>query len=255
MKRTERLFAIAEALRGRRTGITAELLADRFGVSVRTIYRDLDSLREASLPLHSERGRGGGYALDRTYALPPVNFTAREAALLLVLGRFATEMRVLPFTTALQSALDKVRGALPDATQRKLEVLMKTVSFVGVPAHTSDPDVRRSVENAFFDRLALRVWYRRKEYESPISRTVKIQSVVLERGETRLNCIDLERNEPRQLRLHTLERAEVIEVRDANAASPHDGNGAMRTSPQTRAKGKRASIGGGRGRNRRLGRS
>ena len=127
----------------RRTGVTAEMLADRFGVSVRTIYRDLDSLREASLPLHSDRGRGGGYALDRTYALPPVNFTAREATLLLALGRWATDMRVLPFTTTLHSALDKVRGALPTATQRQLEQLLETVKFVGVPAQPSETSSAR----------------------------------------------------------------------------------------------------------------
>src|SRR3954451_21569821 len=86
MSRTERLFALAEYLRGRRTGVTAETLAERFGVTVRTIYRDLDALRAASLPIGAERGRGGGYALDRNYTLPPVNFTAREAALVIALG-------------------------------------------------------------------------------------------------------------------------------------------------------------------------
>lgn len=66
MKRTERLFALTEHLRARRTGVTAEALAERFGVTVRTIYRDLDTLRAASLPLAAERGRGGGYALDKS---------------------------------------------------------------------------------------------------------------------------------------------------------------------------------------------
>ena len=77
MRRKPRLFALAEHLRGRRTGVTAEELARRFGVTVRTIYRDLDALRDASLPLRADRGRGGGYALDRSYTLPPVNFSPR----------------------------------------------------------------------------------------------------------------------------------------------------------------------------------
>src|ERR1700686_3554856 len=101
MRRPERLFALAEYLRGRRTGVTAEVLAERFEVTVRTIYRDLDALRAAALPLAAERGRGGGYALDRSYSLPPVNFTPREAALLVALGRFATDMRLMPFTETL----------------------------------------------------------------------------------------------------------------------------------------------------------
>src|SRR6185436_3238785 len=110
VKRTERLFALAEYLRGRRTGVTAEILAERFGVTIRTIYRDLDALRAASLPLAAERGRGGGYALDRSYSLPPVNFTARQAALLVALGRFALDTRLLPFEETLEAALDKVRA-------------------------------------------------------------------------------------------------------------------------------------------------
>ena len=51
MNKTERLFALAEHLRARRTGVTAEQLAERFGVTIRTIYRDLDALRAAHLPL------------------------------------------------------------------------------------------------------------------------------------------------------------------------------------------------------------
>src|SRR5579883_2439629 len=120
MQRKSRLFALAEYLRGRRTGVTAEQLAERFGVTVRTIYRDLDALRDAALPVQADRGRGGGYALDRSYTLPPVNFTAREAALLVAVGRWATEMRLLPFADTLAGALDKVRGALTASAQREL---------------------------------------------------------------------------------------------------------------------------------------
>src|SRR5215470_12273740 len=125
VRKTARLFAIAEHLRGRRSGITAEQLAERFGVSVRTIYRDLDALRDAELPLQADRGRGGGYALDRAYTLPPVNFTAREAALLVVLGRWAIEMRLLPFSETIESGLDKVRGALSASAQRDLIKLLE----------------------------------------------------------------------------------------------------------------------------------
>ena len=58
------MFALAEALRARRTGVTAQELADRFGVTLRTIYRDLEALQDAGMPIRADRGRGGGYALD-----------------------------------------------------------------------------------------------------------------------------------------------------------------------------------------------
>ena len=139
MRRTERLFALAEHLRARRTGVTAEALAERFGVTIRTIYRDLDSLRAASMPLHADRGRGGGYALDRSYSLPPVNFTAREAAVLLTTGRWVTELRLLPFAQTLGTALDKVQGALSPSARADLDRLARTLSFVGVPARAPSP--------------------------------------------------------------------------------------------------------------------
>src|SRR5512134_181087 len=120
MRRTERLFALAEHLRGRRTGVTAEQLAERFEVTVRTIYRDLDALRAASLPLMAERGRGGGYALERSYSLPPVNFNPPEAAMLVLACRWIDELRLLPFVETLRSAVDKVHGALPAKAQREL---------------------------------------------------------------------------------------------------------------------------------------
>ena len=207
MNRTARLFALAEALRARRTGVTAEALAERFGVSIRTIYRDLDGLREASLPLVSERGRGGGYALDRAYALPPVNFDAREAAVLVTAGRLLTELRMLPFTATLASALDKVRAALPARSQRDLEDLGRTLTFVGVPARTASERVRRVLEQAWFERTPVTVDYEGASARS--SRTVTIRSIVMERTETLLNCLDLDKNEARQLKLHLVVAAKL----------------------------------------------
>ena len=209
MKRTERLFALAEHLRARRTGVTAEALAERFGVTVRTIYRDLDTLRAASLPLAAERGRGGGYALDKSNTHPPVNFTAREAALLGALGRFATEMRLLPFTETLDRALDKVRGALSASAQRELAGRLKELQFVGIPQLPVSRSVRAAVERAWFEQQPLRITYRRANYERT-TRDIRITSVFMERTETRLNAIDLAKNEERQFRLDRVEKAEVI---------------------------------------------
>ena len=209
MRRRERLFAITEYLRGRRSGVTAEALAERFGVTVRTIYRDLDSLRAAELPLRAERGRGGGFALDRAYTLPPVNFTAREAALLVKLGQFATRTRLLPFADTLARALDKVRGALSASAQRDLMELMESIQFVGVPAHAVAPVVRRAVEQAWFERQPLRIRYQNTD-QVVTTRVVRIVSVILERGVTLLNCDDLDKGEGRQFRLDRIVSAEAV---------------------------------------------
>jgi predicted DNA-binding transcriptional regulator YafY len=211
MRRQARLFALVEHLRGRRTGVTAEELADRFGTSVRTIYRDLDSLREGSLPLRADRGRGGGYALDRGYSLPPVNFNAREAAVLLTVGRWATQLRLMPFAETLQSGLDKVRGALSVSAQRDLVEHMAGLQFVGVPAHLAAPAVREAVERAWFERQPLTIRYRDAEGKTS-TRTVRVLGVVMERSLTLLTCHDLEANAKRTLRLDRIEHAEIAPV-------------------------------------------
>lgn len=213
MRRTERLFALAEYLRGRRTGVTAEALAERFGVTVRTMYRDLDALRAASLPVGAERGRGGGYALDRSYSLPPVNFTAREAALLVALGRFAIDMRLLPFAETLESALDKVRAALSTSAQRELLRRLDELAFQGVPALPSRKDVRAALERAWFEQQPLRITYVDGNFIES-TRNVRIHGVVMDRHETRLDASDVSSGERRHFRLDRIARAEVL--RDAS---------------------------------------
>jgi len=209
MQRTERLFALAEYLRGRRTGVTAEVLAERFGVTVRTIYRDLDSLRASALPLSAERGRGGGYALDRSYSLPPVNFTAREAALIVALGRFAIDMRLLPFAGTLESALDKVRAALSTSAQRELLTRLRELSFIGVPSLPSKKPVREALERAWFEQQPLRITYVDGNFIESV-RDVRILSVIMNRHETRVDCEDITTGERRPFRLDRIAHAEVL---------------------------------------------
>lgn len=209
MQRQARLVALTEHLRARRTGVTAGALAERFGVTVRTIYRDLDLLRAADLPLHAEQGRGGGYALDRHYTLPPINLNAREAALLVAVVTQAVRMRAIPFTDSLQGALDKVRGALSLSAQRELLELLGQLQFVGIPAAKAPAGVRRQVEEAWFGQRPLKLRYR--SAEGAISeRTVRIEGVIMERTLTVLSCTDLAHGERRSLRLDRIEEAKAM---------------------------------------------
>jgi len=212
MRKKSRLFALAEALRGRRTGVTAQELADRFGVTIRTIYRDLDALQDAGLPLRADRGRGGGYALDKAYQLPPINLTAREGALLVALGKMALDQRLLPFTASIEAALDKVRGALTTSAQRELLRLVDQLQIVGVPALPVPNTVRAAVETAWFEDRALAIHYRKVAYDPPQRRTVRIRNLVFDRSVTLLNCVDLDSGEDRQFRLERITQAEVLEA-------------------------------------------
>jgi predicted DNA-binding transcriptional regulator YafY len=210
MRKKSRMFAIAEALRARRTGVTAAELAKRFDVTLRTIYRDLEALQDAGMPIRADRGRGGGYALDKNYQLPPVNFTAREAAVLVALTRFASEQRIMPFPKAIDRAADKVRAALTTSAQRELLTLVGQLQFVGVPALPIPPAVRDAIETAWFESRPLRIVYAKSAWQmSP--RIVRIKALVFERSITLLNCIDLETNQDRQFRSDRIKQAQVLD--------------------------------------------
>ena len=210
MRRKSRLFALAEALRARRTGVTAEQLAERFGVTVRTIYRDLAALQDAGMPLRADRGRGGGYALDATYQLPPINLTAREAALVVALGRMAIEQRLVPFTDTLESALDKVRSVLSRSAQRELLGLLGELQVVGVPALPAPPAVRRAIEAAWFEARPLRIIYK-KANGIDSARTIQIRNLVFDRSLTLINCVDLDTGQDRQFRLDRIKTASLVD--------------------------------------------
>lgn len=210
MRKKSRLFALAEALRARRTGVTAQELADRFGVTLRTIYRDLEALQDAGMPIKADRGRGGGYALDKNYQLPPVNFTAREAALLVALARLAIEQRLIPFPNAIERAADKVKSALSTSAQRELLGLIGELQLVGVPSLPVPAPVRDAIETAWFESRPLRIIYAKSQWQmSP--RLVRIRNLVFDRSITLLNCVDLETGNDRQFRLDRIKQATVMD--------------------------------------------
>lgn len=101
LNRTERLFATILLLQNR-PSMTSKDLAEHFGVSRRTIFRDLRALSESGVPL--TYADGGGYEILEGYQLPPLMLTAREAATLLIGTRF---MKLQP-DASLRSDADQV---------------------------------------------------------------------------------------------------------------------------------------------------
>lgn len=81
MSKAERLFNLVNFLRGRRTAMTAEALADSMSVSVRTIYRDIQALTVSGVPIEGEPGVG--YLLNDKSHLPPLMFSAEEVLALM----------------------------------------------------------------------------------------------------------------------------------------------------------------------------
>lgn len=116
--RSSRLLALLLELQrhGRRT---APVLARELGVSVRTIYRDVQALQEAGVPVWTESGPGGGIGLLDGWRSPVDGMTSTEVGALLV-GPVGAD---LGMATVLATARSKVRSGLPDAAVARLDAV------------------------------------------------------------------------------------------------------------------------------------
>lgn len=112
MRRADRLYRITDYLRSRRR-TTAEYLAQRLGVSVRTVYRDIADLEAAGVPVQGTAGVG--YTLARRIDLPPLMF-ARDELKAVGLGlRFVQAFGDAAVRAAAERAEGKIRGVLPSS--------------------------------------------------------------------------------------------------------------------------------------------
>src|SRR4051794_1062651 len=157
MNRTDRLYALVEELRaaGAR-GRTARQLARRFEVSVRTIERDLSAVGQAGVPLATRQGRTGGYTLDRSMSLPPLNFTPREAAAVAVA---LTRSEHFLFARDARSALQKIVAAMPDRALEEAQATADKVRLLVQPVPEPDAEVAETVWRAVRDGGVLRIGY------------------------------------------------------------------------------------------------
>lgn len=109
MNRIDRLTAIIIFLQGRQR-VTVDELAERYDISNRTVYRDLQALQEVGVPIGSEPGEG--YFIVKGYHLPPVMFDKEEAAALLAGERLMQKWSETQLSESYLSALDKIRAVL-----------------------------------------------------------------------------------------------------------------------------------------------
>jgi len=157
MNRIDRLYALVEELRaaGPRAR-TARRLAEHFEVSVRTIERDLSALGQAGVPLATKQGRGGGYTLDRSMSLPPLNFTPREAAAVAV--ALSRSEHVL-FARDARSALQKIVAAMPERALEEARATAEKVRLLVQPAPDPDAEIAETLWRAVRDNQVLRIRY------------------------------------------------------------------------------------------------
>lgn len=176
MAHSDRLDLVARMLRDR-PGVSARVLADQLGISVRSVFRDIDQLRERGFPIDSSRGRGGGLRLDPRWGLSRVLLTTNEA-LCTLLGLAISERLGLPmFAGQIAHARRKIVDAFPAGERRRIAPLRERIfigknASVAVRASYREPvhTLLRPLQFAFVEERLVRATYLDQREERSIRR-------------------------------------------------------------------------------------
>ena len=195
MAKTDRVLELLEALQGRPSASGPDLAA-RLGVDVRTLRRDVESLRGLGIPVEAERGRGGGYRLRPGYRMPPLMLTAAEATTV-ALGLIAARHDGLDAG----GALAKIRRILPPPVSARVEALEQTLAFTR-PGHRAElPAGESLLLLADAARRGRRVAARYTASDGASSeRELSPYGLVAHAGRWYVPAFDHARGEPRALR-------------------------------------------------------
>jgi predicted DNA-binding transcriptional regulator YafY len=127
MNRIDRVSAILIQLQSRRV-VKAIDIAERFNISLRTVYRDVKTLEEAGIPIIGEAGVG--YSIMDGYRLPPVMFTREEATAFLTAEKFIEKLTDASTTEHHKSAMYKIRAILKTAEKTLLEDIDSSIEVL-----------------------------------------------------------------------------------------------------------------------------
>lgn len=180
--RATRLVSLLLLLQSR-DRMTAQELADALEVSVRTIYRDVDSLNAAGVPVYGEPGHDGGYRLLDGYRTRLTGLTTTEAESLFLTGLPAAAAQ-LGLAAAVTTAQLKLKAALPAELRDRASRIadrfhLDTPSWYHDTDHTPHLAV---IADATWNQHALRVRYLRWAQPHEITRTVQPHGLVLKAG-------------------------------------------------------------------------
>ncbi|MDQ6421421.1 YafY family protein [Paenibacillus sp. LHD-117] len=161
MPKSKRLMELMMTV-NRKRKFKVQELADEFGVSTRTILRDLQELSELGVPLYSEVGPHGGYQVVRERVLPPIAFTEGEAAAMFFAVHALRHYSSLPFDAESASALSKFYLHMPGDVRDRIDGMKERVDFI-TPSRRSEASFLAALLDAAIQQKVLTIVYESKE--------------------------------------------------------------------------------------------
>ena len=170
IKRLSRLVAILTQLQTKRL-LTSTNLAENFGVSVRTIYRDIKALEQAGVPIFTEEGKG--YSLMEGYKIPPIMFSENEANALVTVEQLVLKNRDSSLIKEYKEAINKVKAVLLYSTKEKVELLSKRIAVSPVLLETNPSNSLTLIQNALTDFKVLDITYHSEQKNEKTERKIE----------------------------------------------------------------------------------
>lgn len=206
MKKTDRLFRIVEHLKARKTVVRAEDLADLFGVSLRTIYRDIADLGASGVPIIGEAGVG--YILDRDHIVKPLMFTLDEIDALAMGAQMVKNFADQDLRKSITHAMNRLLSTLPKALREEYEntfLLARNVSEEA-PSKISVTELRATLRK----KRVIHIQYLDLR-ENRTSRTLRPLSIVFFGSSWTLLAWCEEKEDFRNFRIDRIEKMTVLE--------------------------------------------
>jgi predicted DNA-binding transcriptional regulator YafY len=216
MQRIDRLDLVTRVLRDR-PGITVAELARELDVSARSVFRDLDLLRERGYPIEADRGRGGGVRLHASWGLGRVLLSSEEALCTLLSLAISEKLSFPMFSSEVSRARKKIVDAFPTSERKKIAPLRERI-FIGRTASTNvrstyampDGAVMRRLQVAFVREAIVRADYV-KETGEMSTRRLEPHAMLINWPAWYLLGFDYLRNEPRTFRFDRFRLVELEE--------------------------------------------
>lgn len=172
MNRIDRLHAILTHLQSKKK-VRAQEVADRFNISLRTVYRDVKALEESGVPVIGEAG--SGYSIMEGYRLPPVMFTQEEASALLIGAKLAEQLTDASVKKYFDAALFKIKAILRATDKEYVDQLTDHIEVLQskIPVVHSSNQYLAAIQKALVDKKLIFLRYQANSHEEITERLVE----------------------------------------------------------------------------------
>lgn len=213
MNRIDRLSAILIQLQSRRT-VRARDIADRYNISLRTVYRDISSLEEAGIPIIGEAGIG--YSLQEGYRLPPVMFTREEATALITAEKLMAQLTDTANAGLFSNALDKIRAVLETTDKDYLNHMESKIAVVQKSApgdFIAQENLLQLILDALGSHLVMKMHYFKPYNQGETKRTIEPVGVFYVNRYWHLIAFCREKNDYRDFRFDRIKQISASDIK------------------------------------------